>query len=63
MDGAFIAYHNTQEIFGFEYIKLKEMERRIFGNDYYANASFMVKINKFLNFSKFCRIFQFSNFK
>jgi len=26
MDGAFVAYHNTQKIFGFEYMKLKEME-------------------------------------
>ena len=31
MDGAFVAYHNTQKIFGFEYIKLKEMEERVFG--------------------------------
>jgi hypothetical protein len=31
MDGAFIAYHNTQKVFGFEYIKLKEMEERVFG--------------------------------
>jgi hypothetical protein len=26
MDGAFIAYHNTNEIFGFEYIKTTEIE-------------------------------------
>lgn len=32
MDGAFIAYHNTKEIFGFEYIKRMEIDRRIFGN-------------------------------
>ena len=31
MDGAFIAYHNTKEIFGFEYVKTKEIEARIFG--------------------------------
>lgn len=41
MDGAFIAYHNTREIFGFEYVKTKEIERRIFGNELYADASFV----------------------
>jgi len=42
MDGAFIAYHNTKEIFGFEYIKSKEIERRIFGNELYSNACFII---------------------
>lgn len=32
MDGAFISYHNTQEIFGFEYLKLDEIEQRLFGS-------------------------------
>lgn len=32
MDGALVAYHNTQHMFGFEYIGIKEMEKRIFGN-------------------------------
>jgi len=32
MDGAFVAYHNTQKIFGMEYITLKEMEERVFGS-------------------------------
>ena len=40
MDGAFVAYHNTQKIFGFEYITLSEMEERIFGNKEFANLSF-----------------------
>lgn len=31
MDGAAVAYHNTQETFGFEYISLKEIEKRLFG--------------------------------
>jgi hypothetical protein len=39
MDGAFIAYHNTKEIFGFEYVKTKEIEARIFGNSIYADFS------------------------
>jgi len=40
MDGAFIAYHNTQKIFGFEYIKLKEMEERVFGCQEYSDQIF-----------------------
>jgi hypothetical protein len=32
MDGAFVAYHNTQNMFGFEYIQLSEMEKRLFGS-------------------------------
>ncbi len=40
MDGAFIAYHNTREIFGFEYVKTKEIEKRVFGSTLYANVSF-----------------------
>lgn len=42
MDGAFIAYHNTKEIFGFEYVKTKEIEKRCFGNSFYADASFVI---------------------
>lgn len=42
MDGAFIAYHNTQEMFGFEYLKTKEIEKRCFGNSAFADASFVV---------------------
>jgi hypothetical protein len=40
MDGAFIAYHNTQKIYGFEYVKLKEIEERIFGNCLYSDIIF-----------------------
>ena len=42
MDGAFIAYHNTQQIFGFEYVKTKEIEARIFGNTIYSDLVFNV---------------------
>lgn len=41
MDGAFICYHNTQETFGFEYIKTTEIERRIFGSTQYADVVFV----------------------
>ncbi|EGR34709.1 mitochondrial mRNA processing protein, putative [Ichthyophthirius multifiliis] len=42
MDGAFIAYHNTLEMFGFEYVKTTEIENRIFGNTLFADASFVI---------------------
>jgi len=31
MDGVMVAYHNTQQIFGFQYIPLLEMDERLFG--------------------------------
>ena len=31
MDGVVVAYHNTSEIFGFQYIPLADMERCIYG--------------------------------
>ena len=34
MDGIFVAYHNTAEIFGFEYMPLEQMEEVMFGNSY-----------------------------
>ena len=30
MDGAFVTYHNTQEIFGFQYVPLKTMDKHKF---------------------------------
>ena len=32
MDGAFLCYHNTKEIFGFQYLLLSEIEKRVFGS-------------------------------
>jgi hypothetical protein len=40
MQGAAIAYHNTQKIFGFEYIKLEDMERRVFGCSQFSDVVF-----------------------
>ena len=40
MQGAAIAYHNTQQIFGFEYIKIKDMEKRVFGCEEFADVIF-----------------------
>lgn len=31
MDGVFVAYHNTAQIFGFQYVSLEEMDARLFG--------------------------------
>lgn len=31
MDGVFVAYHNTERIFGFQYISLDEMDERLLG--------------------------------
>ncbi|KAI9058392.1 Pet127-domain-containing protein [Trametes sanguinea] len=33
MDGVFVAYHNVAQIFGFQYISLHEMDRRLFGRE------------------------------
>ena len=32
MDGVFVAYHNTEKLFGFQYIPLTEMDERLFGS-------------------------------
>jgi hypothetical protein len=34
MDGAFVAYHNTEEIYGYEYVNFKEIVLRIFGDEH-----------------------------
>lgn len=31
MDGVMVTYHNTERIFGFQYISLDEMDERLFG--------------------------------
>ncbi|KAF8500917.1 mitochondrial protein Pet127-domain-containing protein [Russula emetica] len=40
MDGVFVAYHNTERIFGFQYIPLSEMDARLFGEHASGNAVF-----------------------
>jgi hypothetical protein len=53
MQGAAIAYHNTQKIYGFEYIPIEQMERRVFGcsefSDIVFNSSLAI-IEKLLDF-------------
>jgi hypothetical protein len=36
MDGIFVAYHNTNQIFGFEYVPMEQMEEDLFGNTEFA---------------------------
>ncbi|KAL0581003.1 hypothetical protein V5O48_000997 [Marasmius crinis-equi] len=33
MDGVFVAYHNTERLFGFQYVSLEEMDQRIFSRE------------------------------
>lgn len=42
MDGIFVCYHNTREIFGFEYLPSKQMESDIYGNSMFAQQSFEI---------------------
>jgi len=60
MDGALIGYHNTQKIFGFEYVKLKDMEKRVFGCAKFGDIIFKASIA--LVEKIFDRILQFMAF-
>jgi hypothetical protein len=40
MDGIFVAYHNTEKFFGFQYIPLSEMDERLFGSPLAGNRVF-----------------------
>ncbi|WFD30894.1 hypothetical protein MSPP1_001918 [Malassezia sp. CBS 17886] len=40
MDGIFVAYHNTAQIFGFQYIPLEEMNARLFGSSEMGDQMF-----------------------
>lgn len=40
MSGAMVAYHNTQKVFGFEYIELEDMEKRVFGCPEFSDVVF-----------------------
>ncbi|KAH7229104.1 mitochondrial protein Pet127-domain-containing protein [Fusarium oxysporum] len=50
MDGIFVAFHNTQRIFGFQYISLEEMDEALHGtaNRRVGNEEFKVSV-KLLN--------------
>ncbi|XP_049851161.1 uncharacterized protein LOC126325497 [Schistocerca gregaria] len=44
MSGIFVAYHNTREIFGFEYLPLDEMEQCVFQSKKMADDAFDVSL-------------------
>eukprot|EP00439_Symbiodinium_sp_Y106_P066844 s1483_g10.t5 len=44
MDGVIVAYHNTSEIFGFQYIPLADMERCIYGGREAADVAFDLSV-------------------
>ena len=40
MDGIFVTYHNTAEIFGFEYVPREDMDKSLFGGIDYGNEAY-----------------------
>ncbi|KAJ3086008.1 hypothetical protein HK102_013603 [Quaeritorhiza haematococci] len=42
MDGIFICYHNTSQVFGFQYVSLEEMDVNLFGDSGFAKEAFAV---------------------
>ncbi|KAJ3151179.1 hypothetical protein HDU86_006170 [Geranomyces michiganensis] len=44
MDGVFVAYHSTAEIFGFQYLPLATMDKWLFGNSVIGEQSFAVSL-------------------
>ncbi|KAJ8906188.1 hypothetical protein NDN08_002683 [Rhodosorus marinus] len=40
MSGAFVCFHNTREMLGFEYIRLQEIEHYVFGSSHWAEKAF-----------------------
>ncbi|KAI9098082.1 mitochondrial protein Pet127-domain-containing protein [Phlyctochytrium arcticum] len=48
MDGIFVCYHNTSEVFGFQYFPLSKIDEYLFGNSYFADRAFGLSL-KVLN--------------
>lgn len=53
MDGVFVAYHNTIQIFGFQYLSCDEMCSCIFGSKSYANLMFRLVLKSIDKLFKF----------
>lgn len=47
MDGIFIAYHNTAEIFGFQYLPMELMDEVLFGNTATGDAAYRLVLDTF----------------
>jgi hypothetical protein len=45
MDGLFVAYHNTQEIFGFQYVAREELDQVLFGNSQLGDQAFTLSLS------------------
>lgn len=44
MSGALVAYHNTSELLGFEYLPLKEIEAYVYGTSAWADTAFAASV-------------------
>src|SRR5690349_19212326 len=47
MDGIFVAYHNTRQMLGFEYLSRKEMDKFLFGNSAFGDKCFAAILKLF----------------
>ena len=45
MDGFFVAYHNTLQIFAFQYVLMGEVEKRLFGSSYFARMAVEISLS------------------
>jgi hypothetical protein len=53
MDGIFVAYHNTRQMLGFEYLSRKEMDKFVFGSTAYGDKCFTVILKLFQHLMKY----------
>lgn len=53
MDGIFLAYHNTCQLLGFEYISLKEIDQYLFGSSDFGEKSFQTIMRLLQYLTKF----------
>ncbi|KAJ3217489.1 hypothetical protein HDU67_007852 [Dinochytrium kinnereticum] len=44
MDGILVCYHNTKEIFGFQYLSIEEMDEVLYGSSKFGDAAFAVSV-------------------
>eukprot|EP00826_Nyctotherus_ovalis_P059068 TRINITY_DN8182_c0_g2_i8.p1 TRINITY_DN8182_c0_g2~~TRINITY_DN8182_c0_g2_i8.p1 ORF type:complete len:588 (-),score=151.59 TRINITY_DN8182_c0_g2_i8:53-1816(-) len=61
MDGVLVAYHNTQEIFGFEYLDRWHLEKRMYGSQEFARICFKTGLALLQNIFEY--IFRFEEMK
>lgn len=52
MDGMFIAYHNTSQMYGFEYLPLEELNTYVFGSDFMARKGLLYSMQLFTQICK-----------